>query len=191
MLGDSLSAAYGLQPEQGWVALLEDQLSANYSDIEVVNGSISGDTSAGGLRRLPGLLEEHDPELVIIELGANDGLRGFSIKALEANLRSLVEQSQGSGADVILVPMLVPPNYGKRYADQFAAVYPKLAQEMDITLAPFLLNDVAGKPELIQDDGLHPVAEAQPIILNNLLAVITSHVEQLAASPTSNDSFLD
>jgi len=187
VLGDSLSAAYGMDPEDGWVAMLGERLGQDFPGASVINASISGETTGGGLARLPQLLATHRPDTVILELGANDGLRGFPLTTLEANLRALAEQSRAAGAEVILVTMHVPPNYGQRYAEQFTATYRRLASETGITLAPFLLDGVAGKPELIQADGLHPVAEAQPLMLANVLPtvtqVLTARQARLAVEP--------
>ena len=166
MLGDSISAAYGMSLEQGWVSLLAEQLQGSEPPSRVVNGSISGETTAGGLRRLPALLEQHSPAVVIIELGGNDGLRGFPLGKLRANLGALVAQSQDAGARVILLPMEIPPNYGARYTTGFRQSYVQVAGETDSALAPFVLDGVATDPALMQGDGIHPTAEAQPLLLN-------------------------
>ncbi len=173
VLGDSISAAYGMSLDQGWVAQLARELQAQFDQLSVVNASISGETTAGGLRRLPALLEEHKPGIVIIELGANDGLRGYPLPTLRDNLTELVTLSQGSGARVILLPMEIPPNYGARYTSGFRESFREVAEETGSVLAPFLLDGVATKPELVQADGLHPTVEAQPLILANVLPTVS------------------
>ncbi|WP_235898569.1 arylesterase [Parahaliea maris] len=172
MLGDSISAAYGLSLEQGWVSLLDDELQSSGKPVDVVNASISGETTAGGLRRLPALLEEHQPSAVIIELGGNDGLRGYPIAKLRSNLRQMVALAQDAGARVMLLPMEIPPNYGSRYTGMFRESYPAVTKETDSVLGPFLLEAVATDPALMQGDGIHPTAEAQPLLLDNVRAAI-------------------
>ena len=168
VLGDSLSAAYGIPAEQGWVNLLQRRLAERGFPHQVVNNSISGDTTSGGLSRLPAALTREKPAMVILELGANDGLRGQPIMAMTTNLAQLIELAQQSGAKVILAEMRIPPNYGSLYTQKFQAVFSELAKRYDIALIPFLLDGVAGNPALIQDDGLHPRAEAQARILDNV-----------------------
>ncbi|MDG4595979.1 MAG: arylesterase [Candidatus Contendobacter sp.] len=168
VLGDSLSAGYGIPAEQGWVNLLQRRLTERGFPHQVVNASISGDTTSGGLSRLPAALARHRPALVILELGANDGLRGQPPMAMAANLGRMIELSQQAGARVLLAEMRIPPNYGPLYAQKFQATFGELAQHHQVPLIPFLLNGVAGNPALIQDDGLHPRAEAQPRILDNV-----------------------
>ncbi|CAN7555328.1 arylesterase [Pseudomonas sp. LjRoot71] len=168
VVGDSISAAFGLDTRQGWVALLEKRLAEEGFDHQVVNASISGDTSAGGAARLPALLAEHQPELVIIELGGNDGLRGQPPAQLQQNLAAMVQASQQKGAKVLLLGMQLPPNYGVRYTTAFAEVFPKVAQAHDAALVPFVLEGVGGVPSLMQNDGIHPTAEAQPKLLENV-----------------------
>jgi acyl-CoA thioesterase-1 len=167
VLGDSLSAAYGIPRESGWVSLLEQQLTNG--NVAVINASISGETTDGGLARLPALLQKYKPTLVIIELGANDGLRGFQIDRLRENLEKLIQLSQSSNAKVLLVGIKIPPNYGLRYTSDFYESYTLLAHEYRAPLVPFLLEGVATDPALMQDDRLHPRAEAQKKILNNVL----------------------
>jgi acyl-CoA thioesterase I len=178
VLGDSISAAYGMSLEQGWVALLQKQLQAQQPQHEVINASISGETTDGGLRRLPALLAQHEPDLVIIELGANDGLRGFPLNTLRNNLGKLVQLSLNHGAQVILLPMEIPPNYGARYTAGFRDSFVQVASATGTTLTPFLLQGVATNPELMQGDGIHPNVQAQPLLLNNVLPVV---LEVLAA----------
>jgi acyl-CoA thioesterase-1 len=168
VVGDSISAAFGLDTRQGWVSLLEKRLAEQGFEHRVVNASISGDTSAGGAARLPRLLAEHQPDLVIIELGGNDGLRGLPPAQLQQNLAAMVEASRDSGARVLLLGMLLPPNYGARYTTAFAEVFSRLAEEQQIPLVPFFLEGVGGVPEMMQADGLHPTAQAQPVLLENL-----------------------
>lgn len=168
VLGDSLSAAYGIPVDQGWVSLLQHRLAERGFPHRVVNASISGDTSSGGLNRLPAALTREHPALVILELGANDGLRGLPIPMMTANLARLIDLAQQAGAKVALAEMRIPPNYGPLYTQRFQAAFGELAQRYHLPLIPFLLDGVAGNPALIQDDGLHPRAEAQPRILDNV-----------------------
>jgi acyl-CoA thioesterase-1 len=168
VVGDSISAAFGLDTRQGWVALLEKRLAEQGFEHKVVNASISGDTSAGGAARLPGLLVEHQPNLVILELGGNDGLRGQAPAQLQQNLASMIEQSQDAGAKVLLLGMRLPPNYGIRYTTAFAQVFATLAEEKQVAFVPFFLDGVGGVPEMMQRDGIHPAVAAQPVLLENL-----------------------
>ena len=168
IVGDSISAGFGLDTRLGWVSLLEQRLSKEGHDDKVINASISGDTSAGGLARLPALLAEHKPDVVIVELGGNDGLRGQLPAQLKQNLASMIEASQQAGAKVLLLGMQLPPNYGARYTQAFAAVYAELANEKKVALVPFLLEGVGGKPELMQADRIHPAAGAQGLLLDNV-----------------------
>jgi len=168
IVGDSISAAFGLDTRQGWVALLEQRLKSEGFNDKVVNASISGDTSAGGQARLPALLAEHKPELVILELGGNDGLRGQLPTQLQQNLASMIDSSRASGAKVLLLGMQLPPNYGVRYTQAFAEVYSKLANEKNVALVPFFLEGVGGNPELMQADGIHPAVAAQGKLLENV-----------------------
>lgn len=172
LIGDSISAAFGLEIEQGWVSLLQKRLEDQDYPHRVVNASVSGETTAGGLARLPALLEQVQPELVIIELGGNDGLRGLPVANMQQNLSAMVEQSRASGADVILLGMRIPPNYGPRYNDAFEQVFVDLSQSLDVPLVPFLLEGVGTVPELMLDDGIHPGAAAQPLLLDNAWPVI-------------------
>lgn len=169
VLGDSLSAAYGIQVEDGWVNLMRKELADHYT---VINASISGETSGGGLRALPRLLEEHQPNVVIIELGANDGLRGFPINILKQNLSQMIQLAQNAGAQVMLAGMHIPPNYGPAYTAAFHQTFIDVAGEFNVPLLPFLLDGVALRPELMQDDRLHPTAEAQPLIKENVLKTL-------------------
>ncbi len=168
VLGDSISAAYGIQREEGWVALLVKRLDEAHRNWHVVNASVSGETTSGGLARLPAALAAHDPSVVVIELGGNDGLRGYPIAQVQANLQALVDIAKSQGRRVLLIGMQIPPNYGPRYTSAFANMYQSVAQTGDVELVPFLLQGVALQPELMQDDGIHPVAKAQPALLNNV-----------------------
>ncbi len=168
VVGDSISAAFGLETSQGWVHLLQERLVEGDESWLVVNASISGDTTAGGLARLDPLLEEHTPEVVILELGGNDGLRGQSPVQLKQNLAEMVRKSQEAGAKVLILGMRLPPNYGQRYTTAFAEVFPKVAQETGAALVPFVLEGAAGVPSMMQSDGVHPTAEAQPVLLENV-----------------------
>jgi len=168
IVGDSISAAFGLDTRLGWVSLLDQRLQKEGIADKVVNASISGDTSAGGQARLPALLAEHKPQLVILELGGNDGLRGQQPANLQQNLASMIDTSRAAGAKVLLLGMRIPPNYGPRYTEAFAAVYGNLAQEKKVPLVPFFLEGVGGIPELMQADGLHPAVAAQGKLLDNV-----------------------
>lgn len=166
--GDSLSAAYGMQPEQGWVALLEERLASRADHFKVINASVSGETTDGGLRRLPETLERVKPDLVILELGGNDGLRGFPLSVIRDNLRAMVHAAKEAGAEVLLVGMRIPPNYGTRYAEGFHQLYQEVADQEKVALVPFFLEQMALDPELIQNDQIHPTAAAQPLMLETL-----------------------
>ncbi len=172
VVGDSLSAGYGIALESGWVSLLEARLDRAGFPHRVVNASISGDTTHGALNRLPAALDRHRPELVILELGGNDGLRALSVAQMEENLAAMIEQSRDAGARVLLVGIRIPPNYGPLYTGKFQAVYPRLAERYDVPLVPFLLDGVATEPGLMQPDGIHPRAEAQPRLLDNVWAAL-------------------
>ncbi len=188
VLGDSLSAGYGMDLENGWVQLLSDKLNSHFSatvtgdsdhlskgktpgntKYRIVNASISGETTAGGLARLPALLREHNPDIVIVELGGNDGLRGYPVKLIRNNLAAIAKLSREADARVLLLGIQIPPNYGQRYTRQFAGLYKELASEKQIPLVPFFLENVAVNAELMQEDGLHPNARAQRQLLNNVL----------------------
>jgi len=168
VLGDSLSAEYGISRGEGWVNLLERRINERGPTWQVFNASISGETTAGGLSRLPDLLQQKKPQLVIIELGANDALRGLALSSSEKNLRTMVQLSLKTKAKVLLLGMRIPSNYGATYSKQFANMYSTIATAENISLVPFFLKGVAEKPELFQADRLHPRAEAQPILLQNV-----------------------
>ncbi|MEO1751184.1 arylesterase [Thiofaba sp. EF100] len=170
IVGDSLSAGYGVNREQAWPSLLQKRLHDAGLDVRVVNASISGETSASGRARLPALLERHRPRWAVVELGANDGLRGLALDALRANLKAMLERAHAAGAVPILAGMRLPPNYGSIYTTEFAAIYAGLGREY-VTI-PFLLDGVAGQPQLNQPDGIHPNAEGHRLILENVWAVL-------------------
>ncbi|WP_299688128.1 arylesterase [uncultured Vibrio sp.] len=164
VLGDSLSAGYNMDIKQSWPSLLPDALAKHNKSVTVVNGSISGDTTGNGLARLPQLLEEHAPDTVLIELGANDGLRGFPPKLMSANLDKIIKQIKAAGAKPVIMQIKIPPNYGKRYNQQFEYVFAALADQQNVPLVPFFLEHIILKPEWMMNDGLHPKPEAQPWI---------------------------
>ncbi|WP_028238830.1 arylesterase [Stutzerimonas azotifigens] len=167
VVGDSISAAFGLETSQGWVQLLQQRLDREGGEHRVVNASISGDTTAGGLSRLPGLLAEHRPDVVVIELGGNDGLRGLSPVQMKQNLAAMIDRSHEAGARVLLLGMRMPPNLGERYVQAFAKVFDSLAEEKDVAYVPFFLEGVGGVPGMMQSDRVHPTAEAQQRLLDN------------------------
>lgn len=168
VFGDSISAAYGLNAEDGWVKLLQHKLEAEKKAFAVVNESITGETTAGGLGRIDAALARHKPDIVLLELGANDGLRGLPPPSMQANLTSMITKAQAAGAKVLLLGIRIPPNYGKRYNDMFYGVFTQVAQTLKISFVPFLLQDVALNSQLMLRDGLHPNAAAQPVMLNTL-----------------------
>lgn len=172
VVGDSISAAFGLETSQGWVHLLQQRLDDGEHDYRVVNASISGDTSAGGLARLPALLSEHEPDIVIIELGGNDGLRGQPPAQLKRNLAAMAEQAQQAGAKVLLLGMRMPPNLGQRYTSAFADAFDSLAAEKDLPYVPFLLEGIGGVQGMMQADRVHPTAQAQELMLDNVWPVL-------------------
>lgn len=168
VLGDSLSSGYNFSPDKTWVALLDAKLSEENINYQVINSSISGDTTTQGLQRLPKLLEVHQPDVVIIELGGNDGIRGIPPKSIKNNLDKLVKMSKQSDAEVLLLGLRIFPNYGQRYADAFFNNYQKVADSNEVALVPFFLENVGGKEELMQDDGIHPNEKAQLTLLDNV-----------------------
>jgi acyl-CoA thioesterase-1 len=168
VLGDSISASYGIEVTEGWVALLQKKLNEKHSDCIISNESISGDTTAGGLARIDNVLKLHKPNIVIIELGANDGLRGLSPALIKSNLAEMIRRAQKADAKVLLLSMKIPPNYGKRYTDMFYSVYSQISKELGVPYVPFILEDVALVKELMQQKGLHPNADAQPIITDKI-----------------------
>jgi len=173
VLGDSISAAYGMDLERGWVALLASRLQGDGGGPEIINASISGDTSASGLRRLPALLAEHRPQLLVIELGGNDGLRGYPTGKLRDNLTAMARLGIDAGAEVLILPMEIPPNYGPRYTTAFRQAFRDAAEASGARLGPFILQDIATQADLMQADGIHPTSEAQPLIADRLVPVLT------------------
>ncbi|MEM1177571.1 MAG: arylesterase [Acidobacteriota bacterium] len=187
-LGDSLTAGYGVDEDEGFPMRVERQLHEEGASVRVINGGVSGDTTAGGLRRLSWLLRQ-DPDILMVALGGNDGLRGLDLDDSEANLRLIIEQAQAADVRVLLAGMLMPPNYGEDYTERFAAIYPRLAEDYDVALIPFLLEGVAGDPELNQPDGIHPTADGQKIVsevvLTHLRPLLSVAEEEMAAeAPT-------
>jgi len=168
VLGDSLSAAYGMRPEQGWVALLQKRLETKDYGYRVVNASVSGETTAGGLQRLPRALQLHKPSIVVVELGSNDALRGLPIATARENLTKIVTQAKATGAQVLLVGMRIPPNYGPRYTAEFMDMFTRLSKDQQLPLVPFLMDKVALDDAYMQDDGLHPNPRAQPTLLDTV-----------------------
>ncbi len=171
VLGDSLSAEYGLARGSGWVALLQARLAAQAPGVEVVNASISGETTSGGRSRLPALLKDHRPQVVVIELGGNDALRGLPLAMTEANLRAMAQAAKAAGAKVLIVGMAMPPNYGRQYGEAFLALFGHVAQGEHTALVPFLLAGIADAPDaetLFQADRIHPLAAAHPRMLDNV-----------------------
>jgi acyl-CoA thioesterase-1 len=175
VMGDSLSAAYGIEQQEGWVSLLETRLDGK---ARVINASISGETSSGGASRLPDLLGQHEPDIVLLELGGNDGLRGLPPRQLEANMAGMIEASQAADAEVLLLGIDIPPNYGQAYRDAFTGVYYRLAEEFEVPLVPFLLEGIALDDNLMQNDGIHPTAAAQPRILDTVWPELAPLLEQ-------------
>lgn len=178
VLGDSISAGYGIDVAQGWVNLLQKKFNQQHSDYVISNESISGDTSAGGLARVNQLLARHKPAIVMIELGANDGLRGLSPQEMKSNLSEIILSCRKAGAKVMLLGMKIPPNYGKRYIDMFYNIYPQLSAELDVPLVPFILENVALNPAMMQADGLHPNALGQALITEKVWSYLQTLLQQ-------------
>lgn len=182
VFGDSISAAYGLETNQGWVQLLQQKLDKTAAKKhKVINGSLSGETTSGGVRRLPPLLQKHRPDLVIIELGGNDGLRGHSPTMLAKNLRQMILDAQKSGSKVIMLGMKIPPNYGKAYAQAFERSFVTASKETGIPLLPFFLEGIGGNMQLMQKDGIHPTAAAQQQLLDNAWPLISRELKKMPA----------
>lgn len=177
VLGDSLSAGYGINYQSGWVNLLEQELKPKFPDAVMVNASISGDTSTGALARLPQLLQTHEPDLVIVEIGGNDGLRGLAPQRLEQNISSIVELIE-QDSNAMLVQMRIPLNYGKKYTNMFEGVYSVVSDKFEITLAPFILEDFVTDPEYMQADRIHPKVNAQPLIVEKILPYILDELSE-------------
>ncbi len=172
VLGDSLSASYGLAQSSGWVSLLQQRLAAQKFPHQVVNASISGETSSGGLYRIDALLTSHQPRLLVLALGANDGLRGLSLEATQSNLDAIIKRAKNNKTQVLLIGMRLPPNYGPAYTEKFHRLYEQLAAKNHTQRVPFLLAPIAGKREYFQADGLHPTSEAQPLLLDTVWPVL-------------------
>lgn len=174
VLGDSLSAGYGIDPSRGWVNLLQQQLG---NDHTVINASVSGETSGGGLHRLPPLLREHTPDWIILELGGNDGLRGYPLTTVRHNLEQIIDTSTKSGGRVLLIGMHIPPNYGPRYSQQFSSLFTQLAETYNLPIITNFIDTVATSPELMQADGIHPTAEAQPLLMEQVLMALKPRLQ--------------
>lgn len=172
ILGDSISAAYGIEQQHAWVQLLDKQLQQANINANIINASISGETSVGGANRINDLLDRHQPNIVLIELGGNDGLRGYPLRDIRANLERIITSVQQRSIQVILAGMRIPPNYGRAYSECFFAIYAELAAKHQIALIPFLLDGIGDRSELMQSDGIHPTAEAQPLIVNQVWPVL-------------------
>src|SRR5690606_4468251 len=172
IFGDSLSAEYGLERGAGWVELLKQRLAARAAPYEVVNASVSGETTSGGLSRLPALLNQHQPDIVVLELGGNDGLRGLQPAETESNLREMAAMAREAGARVIIAGMQLPPNYGRAYTERFQAMFGRVAGQEDAALVPFLLEGIATDESMFQADHIHPTAAAQPTLLDNVWSVL-------------------
>jgi acyl-CoA thioesterase-1 len=168
VFGDSVSAAFGIAQARGWVALLGERLKRERPDYSVVNASVSGETTAGGAARLKPALDKHHPAVVVIELGGNDGLRGMAVPAMKKNLSAMIEQSQRSGARVLLVGMRMPPNYGPQYTGEFERAFTELAKQHGTALVPFLFEDLGMRRDYFQPDGIHPTEAAQPVMLETI-----------------------
>ncbi len=167
VMGDSLSAGYGIEITQGWVALLETEMATKHQ-LKWINASVSGETTSGGKARLDQLLKTHQPDYVILELGGNDGLRGQPLSLIRNNLQSMIDSIHQQEAKILLLGMQIPPNYGARYTESFAKIYSELAEKNNLLLVPFLLEGVATNPSLMQNDGIHPTAEGQPLVMENV-----------------------
>jgi len=176
--GDSLSAAYGIEESAGWVELLSQKLAVENFPYDVINGSVSGETTTGGLSRMPAMLDTYQPDLVILELGGNDGLRGMPLLNIRENLVAMVTLAQKSGAEVILAGIQIPPNYGSRYTEPFYSQFAEIAGELNLALVPFLIDGIPQQPQLMQNDGIHPKAEAQGMILDNVWPILETKLSK-------------
>lgn len=173
VLGDSLSAAYGILPEDGWVSLLAKKIT-----MPTVNASVSGETTAGAIITLKRVLEHHNPSVVVVEVGGNDGLRGLPLTHIETNIERIITTAEAHGSEVLLLGMRLPPNYGQSYTDQFEIIFSRLARRYELMFVPFFLDNVALQPELMQEDGMHPNAAAQPHMLNSVFDVLSIFLEK-------------
>ena len=178
VLGDSLSGAYGINTQEGWVALLQQKISKHGFEYKVINASVSGDTTRTGLSRIDSALQQHKPTIVIVALGGNDGLRGLAFSEIESSLANIIERCQQYNTSVLLAGVRLPPNYGPAYNEKFAALYRRLSERYDVTLVPRMLDQVAENPELMQEDGIHPKAEAQPQIMQNVWVGLEQMLEK-------------
>jgi len=177
VFGDSLSAAYGIQSDQGWVTLLSSRLETEFPQYHVINASVSGETTGGGLIRLPKTLEIHKPDILILELGGNDGLRGYPISKIEGNLNAMIRLAQSSNTKILLIGMVLPPNYGRRYTKAYEALFKRLAFHNKLEFLPQLLDGVTSARALFQPDGIHPTKEAQPLLLDNIWPLLSNLLE--------------
>jgi acyl-CoA thioesterase I len=173
IFGDSLSTGYGIEKSQSWVSLLEAKIKKHNLSAQVINASISGETTIGGANKIQQVLQLHHPDIIIIALGGNDGLRGLNLNEMQANLETIIKAAKKTGSEVMLIGMKIPPNYGMQYTQQFHATYQNLSQQYQTQLVPFLLEGVGGNPALMQEDGLHPNATAQPKILDNVWVTLS------------------
>ena len=180
ILGDSISSAYGIDKEQGWVALLQQRLDSHYPGWQVINASVSGDTTRTGLNRLGPALDEHRPTILIVELGGNDGLRGLPFSEIRTSLSAIIETALARDVQVLLAGIRLPPNYGEAYNSIFTGIYSEVAGKYDISLVPQLMYQVAEKSELMQEDGIHPTAEAQPQLLENVWVELESMLDSVS-----------
>lgn len=187
VFGDSLSAGYGVDVDQTWVALLQTRLESQGYEHRVINASISGETTQGGMTRINPALDNFKPELVILELGGNDGLRGFPTEVIKENIQTMIEASRAQGAAVVILGIKIPTNYGPRYRQAFEAIYSQLAAELDVYWIEFFMENVALNEELMQDDGVHPTTEAQPILLDNAWPVIREALTEHNSTTASNN----
>lgn len=187
VIGDSLSAEYGLRRGSGWVNLLSDRLTQEKFNFRVSNASISGDTTSGGKSRLPAALEQHQPDIVIIELGSNDALRGLSLDMTRDNLTDMIAMAQNAGSKVVLVGMQIPPNYGRQYTEAFKNLFTELAKAHDTALVPFLLDGIAADRQMFQSDGIHPNEDAQPVLAENVWGALEP---LLAKTNTQNNALV-
>lgn len=178
VIGDSISAGFGIPMQQGWVTLLGKELQRQGHPTRVINASISGDTSQGGVSRLPALLTTHQPDLVVIELGGNDGLRGTPIRLIQANLQRMMDQATQANSDILLLGMQIPPNYGRKYTQSFREIFPTLASQNSVPYVPFLLEKVATTPGMMQADGIHPTAAAQPLMMASVYPEILAWLKR-------------
>jgi acyl-CoA thioesterase I len=178
VLGDSISAGYGINPDQGWVYLLQQRLTHLGYRYKVINASISGDTTRGASVRLDKLLRQVQPDISIVELGGNDGLRGFSLEEISINLKEIINQLISQNSNILLVPMRLPPNYGKSYNERFTGIYSELATSHDLVLTRFILQDIADKVDLMQSDGIHPLADAQELMLDIIWSSLLPELEK-------------